>query len=278
MRSRGLALLLVALHAPRSGLLARGHRPTCLTEQTCGQNATDGEGGPGALLPVTSPALLETADSRQAACTPSALVCAESLSQNQPCIQKPDLKWVGGVLLTEPRCGDCQSAPQSALQPQWCHREEEQSQGRSASGYYIWDAALRALSQLSPLILIKTSLDGRFPLHRHRDGASRRSRPQSHSCGEWNHREAALHPPGARPARALPGNSTHLLGIVAIQVHLDSRVWNLLVDSDAFQENPWTRSKSGNTYYTGAQGLRPKAPRAAFTRTAGGPEPRRRTW
>lgn len=47
----------------------------------------------------------------------------------------------------------------------------------------------------------------------------------------------------------LPGNTTHLLGIVAIQVHLDSWVWNLLIDSYAFHGNPWIQSKPGNRLY-----------------------------
>lgn len=50
-------------------------------------------------------------------------------------------------------------------------------------------------------------------------------------------------PPGYPPCLR---NRTHLLGIVAVQVRLDSRVWNLLIDSYAFHGNPWTQSKPGN--------------------------------
>lgn len=119
--------------------------------------------------------------------------------------------------------------------------------------YYIWDAVQRALQQLSPLILTKTLPDGSIPISQ-TDGASRKSLPQSHSLGML---EPRTEPTGARPVSPtptppLPGyppclrNRTHLLGIVAVQVRLDSRVWNLLIDSYAFHGNPWTQSKPGN--------------------------------
>ena len=49
-----------------------------------------------------------------------------------------------------------------------------------------------------------------------------------HSWGWQNQRQEACAPPPCPPQ--LPGNPTHLLGIVAVEVPLDSWVWDRLVD------------------------------------------------
>lgn len=106
------------------------------------------EGSPGAQLPVSCPALQETA---QTADSPparlSALVCAKRLSQNQQCVREPDLKGEGGILLNlhVENVSQLTGAPSRAST---ATREEEQSQGCSLpQASYVWAAAQRALSK-----------------------------------------------------------------------------------------------------------------------------------
>lgn len=119
----------------------------------------------------------------------------------------------------------------------------------AAQAHCVWGDIHRALCILSPFTLLKTFPESSIPISQIQRWSLGKS------CG-WDggttHRGLGL------PAAKSPASTTHLLRIVAVEVHLDSRVWDLLIDSYAFHGNPWTQSKAGNRLYsTGNTGLHP---------------------
>lgn len=69
------------------------------------------------------------------------------------------------------------------------------------------------------------------------------------SCPQASTTQVPAPNPPSPPPQAPPASTTHLLRIVAVEVYLDSWVWDLLIDSYALHGDPWAQSKAENALF-----------------------------